>query len=866
MYKWTLACSLAIFWMAAPLFSQQFSDDFADGNFTVSPAWFGDAPKFIVNAARELQLNNSAIPDVAYLATSVPLADSAYWEFDVRLGFAPSNSNNVRIYLQSDRPALTGPLSGYFIRIGENGSLDGIDLYRQDGTTEVRLIDGRDATVSASPDLRIQVVRSAAGRWELRSDIGHTGTYQLEGIAIDTTYRTGSYLGVVARHTSSNATQFYWDNFVAGPLFVDTVPPQVVGVNPTDPYLLQVAYSEWVDPALATLPLNYTINQGIGTPLSADLDGSDSSVVVLELQQPLVSGSAYLLRISGVADRSGNVLPATDVPFLFVDPQPGDVRINELMADPTPTQGLPEVEYIELWNTTSFPIDVGGWTIGDGATTATLPSVTIQPDSFLLLCPQAGIGGFGNTIQVQGLPTWPTLNNDEDDITLIFSGGMMDRASYRPDWYGDPAKAAGGYSLERVDTSGLCAGAANWRASLSTIGGTPGNRNSWAGVFIDTVVPDIIAADIVSADILHMQYDKAPLPALATDPFRYTISPGIGNPSVVVADGSTGLDFRLELPTPLVRGVVYTISVVGMADCRGNTAGTDTIQVVYPDLMMAGDVVINELLFNPASGGVDYLEVYNRSDKLFTVQGLQIEELDGVSGVVLDDAIVSEGTLLRPGEFLAFTSDATTVLQQYATPNPEGVSTVASFPNWPDESGGAVLRSAEGITIDSMMFDEAWHFGLLDDVNGVALERIDPEGSSTDRNNWFSASSAVGYGTPAWRNSQFRQWEVFEGTIRIDPEVVSPDGDGYQDLLAIDYQFADHGYVANILVADARGQTVRLLARNELLGQSGQVLWDGLTEEGRKALIGIYAVRFEVFHPDGRVKVFQHRCVVAGRL
>ena len=39
---------------------------------------------------------------------------------------------------------------------------------------------------------------------------------------------------------------------------------------------------------------------------------------------------------------------------------------------------------------------------------------------------------------------------------------------------------------------------------------------------------------------------------------------------------------------------------------------------------------------------------------------------------------------------------------------------------------------------------------------GVALERIDPDAATQDAANWTSASETVGYGTPGYQNSQYK--------------------------------------------------------------------------------------------------------------
>ena len=58
--------------------------------------------------------------------------------------------------------------------------------------------------------------------------------------------------------------------------------------------------------------------------------------------------------------------------------------------------------------------------------------------------------------------------------------------------------------------------------------------------------------------------------------------------------------------------------------------------------------------------------------------------------------------------------------------------------------------------VDEVKYKDDWHFKLIDDAEGVSLERIDPDGTSQDETNWHSAASTAGYGTPTYKNSQYQ--------------------------------------------------------------------------------------------------------------
>lgn len=843
----------------------QLVEDFSDGDFTNNPSWQGQSGKFQV-VSEALQLNNAPISDEAYLTTEALTKDSTFWSFRVQLDFAPSANNRVRVYLVTNSLNLNGPLDGYFVQIGETGSQDGVDLYRQDGSNITRIIDGMPATAANNPDFLVEVIRNKQGEWSLWIDSAASGNLQWQGQAIDTTYNLGAAIGVWCKHTSSNNQAFTFDDFTVSPLFVDTLPPVLTNVTVVDSQQLELRFNENISAASALSVNNYAINRGIGQPQAAQFVFGDSSAVRLSLSSPLTSPNTYQVTVSNIADKEGNILNQASLSFVYYRPQFGDIRINECMPDPSPPRGWPEAEFIELFNRMPISISLSDWSISDGSSSAVLPDQEIPALGYVVLVDEADVSQFPSQLPIVSVDGLPALNNSGDAVILSTNSGLvMDRVDYTVDWYGDPNKEDGGWSLELLDAESDCPGRTNWRASIDPTGATPGIANSWVGQFVDTTGPALQSVVIADTNRLTLTFSEA-IDTQKLSLNQITLQPGLINPSQLIWQGVSREVVDITFSVALDTGQLYQLVIEGATDCRGNAVDKPLMErVLIPLPLELQDLIVNEILFNPSSGGADYVELYNRSQKTVNLEGLILEELDANTGAVIDDIRLSESVIMEPGEYVAITSDREAVLLDYFTPNPVGVIESSGFPNFPDDEGGVRLLSREGVTIDSMSYNEDWHFRLIDDVNGVSLERIDPEASSTASQNWYSASSTVGYGTPAYQNSQFQQIEPFEGVIEIDPETVSPDGDGYQDQLVIAYAFTQPGYMGTVHIMDSKGRLVRELLRSSLLEQSGTLLWDGLLEEGRKADPGIYIVYFEVFNLQGEVKRYKHRCVVAER-
>ncbi len=548
---------------------------------------------------------------------------------------------------------------------------------------------------------------------------------------------------------------------------------------------------------------------------------------------------------------------------------PYNIVIDEIMADPSPVVGLPNTEFIELKNVSSQSFNLNGWRIGDAGGFATIKNnFILQPDSFVIICPASAVASlavFGNSI---GVASFPSLNNDGDQLYLQSKEGKTIHAvAYSLSWYQNAVKSQGGWTLEMIDTKNPCSGFSNWIASNDPKGGTPGKRNSADAVNKDVQPPVLLSAFAADSITVTLTFDEPLDSASATTINNYTISDGAGIPQYAIAIAPVFNTVQLQSAGLLANNKVYTITVNNTTDCAGNAigaynkaklgraAGADTF-----------DMVINEILFNPKPGGADYVELYNRSNTIINLKDCYIANRSstGVIGSVKQINITDQ--LLFPGDYMVLTENTAAVKQQYLAKDPSAFIQITSMPSLPDDKGDVLILNAQGKIIDELNYDEHWQFKLIDNNEGVALERIDYNKPTQDAGNWHSAATSAGYGTPGYLNSQFKMDAQLQGSISITPKVFSPDNDGFDDFLTINYQFAEQGYVCNITVFDANGRIVRYLTRNALCSLQGYFRWDGLDERNTKLPIGVYVIYTEVFNLKGKTNRFKNAVTLARRL
>ena len=848
----------------------QFTDNFTDGNFTTNPAWVGGSTDWIVNPALQLQSNNIVLNSTFYISTANTLATVAQWDFYCNLTFNPSGANYADVFLTASASDLTlTATTGYFVRIGNTN--DEIALYRKDATGALtKIIDGVDAILNTGNNImKIRVVRNAANLWTLSRDLSGTGSsYITEGSVTDNTFTTSSFFGILVKQSTASFFQrHFFDDFQVQAFVPDVTPPILVSATAISATAVDLLFNEPVDPLTSQTVSNYSVSNGAGTPASAVRDLTNTSLVHLTFASNLPPRINLTVTVNGVKDIAGNTLLNGTAIFSYFVPFQYDIVIDEIMADPTPVVQLPTNEWLELRNTTTFSINLQGWKLGKATgESGPMPSFILAPGAFVIVCTGSAVPAmsvYGPTIAVT---SFPSLNNDADKIYLKAPQGLVVHSvSYTDAWYKNELKKDGGWTLEMIDPRNPCTGINNWKASVDPRGGTPGTVNSVDGINPDNTAPKLLRAFAPDATHITLVFDEPVDSTGAANASAYSVSDGIGQAVTALPLGFSFDHVSLTLSGTLLPGKIYTVTVSGVTDCSGNAIGTTrTARVGLFAHTDSFDIVVNEILFNPKPNGVDYAEFYNRSKKILNLKNAYIANRNTAGAVSSITQFTAEDYLFFPGDYIVVTSDPEIVKRDYLATDPNAFLRVSSTPSFNDDEGHVIILNEQGKIIDEVHYLDNWHFALISNDEGVALERINPDAPSKE-SNFHSAATNVGYGTPTYKNSQFRTDLDVQGSITISPDIVSPDNDGMDDFATISYNFPEPGYVANITIFDAVGRPVRYLQRNALNGLKGHYRWDGLGEKQQRLPVGLYIIYTEVFNLQGKTKKFKNTIVVARR-
>ncbi|MHB1178299.1 MAG: hypothetical protein ACYCZO_08215 [Daejeonella sp.] len=221
--------------------------------------------------------------------------------------------------------------------------------------------------------------------------------------------------------------------------------------------------------------------------------------------------------------------------------------------------------------------------------------------------------------------------------------------------------------------------------------------------------------------------------------------------------------------------------------------------------------------------------------------------------------------LLEAGQYLVISTDPDNIKKEYRTENPGRFLRISSLPPLNDDMGTAVLL-ADKIITDQFTYTEKMHFQLLKNFEGISLERSSFKLKADESGNFRSATSASGFATPGYKNSQQSIVPAGKEEFELSSKTFSPDNDGFEDLLQVNYHLSKPGMIASVTIYNDEGAIVKKLLKNFTLDSEGVFTWDGLNEFHSMSYSGIYIMSAEIFDTDGNVKRFRKSFALAVKL
>jgi hypothetical protein len=827
-----------------------------------TPAWSGNASLFTLvsdGGSQRLRSNAGQLGSSTtyYISTPSESIDDTIWEFFIQQKFATSGANYTEIHLVADNANLMTYQNGYFVRIGETA--DRIAFYSKISGTVSSALLASPGGITENKAFKIRVTRDDIGNWTLEYDEGATGTYVSAGSVLENSVTTTTHFGILILQSNAAgpANNHFFDNIFVG---TDTQGPIISSATALSSTQVDVLFNEPLDEATAETISNYALNFGVDVT-GAELDGTNPALVHLTTST-LANGLTYTLTVNNVEDVNGNaIVPNSTIDFAYLVISTAgwrDIVINEFMADPAPPVGLPETDFVELYNPTDKFFNLSGWRIANNTgQSGTISSYVLAPGGYLIVCPTTFVSQFEVFGDVRGVTSFPNFTHTTPNAVVLLnnSGQEIDRVNYTT--AGLPID---GVTYEQVNPLLICSGQFNFKRSEGILGGTPGEENSVFMIVPDNFGPNITMVRALSADSIRIDFNET-INSAQVPTSTYVIEPVISVAQKFYLPAYSSSVF-LKLGSALTPNVTYTVTVSGISDCSGNAISGNTGSFVLGVSPESDDILLSEVLFHPRTGGVDFVEIYNASpEKNFELRGWKLARL--VNGNIDSPRpIAPDGLLMKPNELLVFTTNPTNIAIEYPLGNPAVYIQLPSLPSYNNSDGIVLLLNAADEIVQRFDYRADYHYGLLKTKAGVSLERVSYTSEVNDKNNWRSAASTVGFATPGRPNSQSIELGG-GGQLTIEPKVFLPGNSGTgRDFTTINYSFNEPGKFANIMIYDQTGRPVKQLANGASLAISGFFRWDGTTDKGGMARMGYYVVVFEVYDGRGNKNLLRETVVV----
>ena len=338
---------------------------------------------------------------------------------------------------------------------------------------------------------------------------------------------------------------------------------------------------------------------------------------------------------------------------------------------------------------------------------------------------------------------------------------------------------------------------------------------------IDNSPPTLLFLEITQSNQIELVFSEPLDPICVQILENFSVDQGVGNPILIQTDEFLKR-LTLFFSSSFEENKSYQLSFFNIRDFAGNIMGTGDVDFTYY-IPNNNDLVINEILFDPLEGCEEYVEIYNKSQKILNFKSLKFGRIkyDFPNPPDISLCRISDSTIfIQPNEYWVLSSSPEKVNSCYYTPLPDHLIKVSNLPDLLNQEGHLFLISDSGVLIDEVKYREDMHHPILNYTDGVALEKIHFSAAGLEENGWQSATQNVGFGTPTYQNSQFSETSQSTEKLILNPEIFSPNQDGIDDFLTISLNLIEIANTINIYIFNSDGQQIRHLVKNELVGAS----------------------------------------------
>lgn len=760
-------------------------------------------------------------------------------ELEAFLAFSPSSSNYLELKGITGTDS-TGKENGWLIHLGTSGSEDKLELYRLEHGARADLLSSgkyihgdKSVTlvswlVKIRQDTLVYFSREKRGlRWRKEGEVILPG----EDLRIMKSE-------IRCRYSSTRSDKVWIYRWCAGKH--DNSAPGVEYWRSDGPGNCRFYFGE---PILLGKDFQAFLLPHLDPPIGLKTDSLNEGMLGLEWDEQNFGVSQGPVVIGGIEDTLGRTGLRDTIPVYWEIPDNANshIIISEIMADPVPSRGWPNSEYIELTNFGPDTMLVQGWQLSDERSSGTIAPFVFKPKSSIILVPEEDVF-LWQTLEIDGIcvKSWPGFNNSGDQVKVInASGRVVDSVSYDLSLIEPREKRDGGWSMERdPDPCGLVH---TWSFSTSETGGSPALIND-LNVF---PCPMSKYKTSVQNDQVIIHFSRGPVNLL--QPGEMDISPRLNVTDMRHLQQDA--IWELDLEDPLVDGQLYKLELIRpVTDSCGSLLLDvgDPIKFGRPIFPDTGLLVISEVLLG-SPDQTDFIEIVNRSGKVLATEQLIFNFPD------LGEWIpVRSSQNIYPGTYLAFTSLPCLTYQHFRALDTANLQFLDGLDDISVRDSLTIelihVNGQDWKVLDRVIFHRKWHPRSLSDPDSRSFYRIHNDQSGLLKSNWASSVPPGPGGSPGWEMYTFRNKSVKSGEVSISGSISRQDPGRTWDL---DWNLEGEGWEMMVELFTLSGRYLGIIQGAGPVISSGHYKW-GYTDLSEMVIApGVYLLSITCWNNDG---------------
>ncbi|MDW7996952.1 MAG: lamin tail domain-containing protein [Bacteroidota bacterium] len=538
------------------------------------------------------------------------------------------------------------------------------------------------------------------------------------------------------------------------------------------------------------------------------------------------------------------------------------VVIHEVMPVP-PTA---EPEWVELYNLADTSVDLTNWWIADLRATVRLPQLHLPARGYAVLSRDTTAlreARFipASTILVE--TRLPTLNNTSDAVILRTPDSLVvDSLYYSMRW------GRSGVSLERRWAKHPAWSAENLLPCTAPSGATPGEANSVTPLPSDYCLRELQMADPATLLVVVQNTGTDPQGVASC-----TVWVDANNDSSFT-DEEIRLQHEISGLSPAQHQELRIATNILWSGISEGWHGVQAVVKLPNDIRSWNDTLrgwfyrsavspalrINEILYEPAPGGAEFVELVNLSSDTLTLRGWKLHDWAPTRAETLR---ITAPIAIPPNGFAVIAWDSA-IVRAYPQLGGHTGLFIGTAPLALNNAGDAVvLRDPNDVLADSVYYEPDWHDPALGNLHrGISLEKLHPLLPSAERNSWSSCGAPTG-ATPGAPNS-IALASLPQGSLSASPNPFRL-SDAERRYCVIGYTVPFRKAVLTIRVFTEDGAPVRTVAHAVYSAAQGYVSWDGRSEYGELVPPAPYVVLLEAYEVGSNRRYLAKLLLVVGR-